>query len=603
MLEQNGLQHFVWREETQNERDDLYIKWDRQKGEIKQDKIILHDGDCLSTFTYFNGVYIDKWKEYTEIVLYCIHLQIEGHLKIEVWNAWNDPDGKTEKRMLYAEEVERSERGAWSYQFQASSLRGCIYLKIEAIQASVWYGGSLTGEVIPYTRDVHLAVGICTFRREPYVINNVQLMVDAVQCWDALQEDSFGIFVSDNGGTLSPSDFASKGVYLFRNKNVGGSGGFARCMLEAQRDKQSNWTHMIFMDDDIRLEPEVIYRTYQLFAHSSQRYAGAMLGGSLLRNDFPSIQHAKGECWDVNYVQFVKNGIDLRQEDQLLKNEEEVPIQYNGWWYCGIPFNQGKDNLPLPFFIHMDDIEFGLRHEDTIMTMNGIGVWHDSFENRKASSMEYYDMRNSLIMNAIHLPQYTAGQACKKVFRHLIHQLLKYRYEDQCLTIRGVEDFLRGIDFLKETDPVELHDEIRGEGYVFTDVSATLKQLGVEQTGLSKDRLYCQYKFDKKHRYSLNGWLLPAKRKLTTLQMGCHATELYRAGTVLYYDPDTGMGFETKRQRKMLFVTLVRYIRVAKLLKKQYAKVAEQYQERYHELTSQIFWKEYLQLEQTERRD
>ena len=38
------------------------------------------------------------------------------------------------------------------------------------------------------------------------------------------------------------------------------------------------------------------------------------------------------------------------------------------------------------------------------MTMNGIGVWHDAFDNRKASSMEYYDMRNTLIACAIHHP-------------------------------------------------------------------------------------------------------------------------------------------------------------------------------------------------------
>lgn len=603
MLEQKDLQHFVWREETHNEQDELYIKWDREKGEIMQDKIVLHDNACLSTFTYFNGVYIDKWKKYTDILLYSIHLQLEGHLKIEVWNAWNDFDGKIEKRMLYEEEVERIQKGAWSYQFHASALMGCVYLKIKAIRESVWYSGSLVGEVIPYTREVHLAVGICTYRREPYVTGNVQLMNDALQHWNMVQTDRFGIFVSDNGGTLSMSDFREKGVHLFQNKNAGGSGGFARCMLEAQRDINTNWTHMIFMDDDIRLEPEIIYRSYQLFMHACPKYENAMLGGSLLRNDFPSVQHAKGECWDVDSVQFVKNGIDLRDEDGLLRNEEENSIHYNGWWYCGVPLNKGKDNLPLPFFIHMDDIEYGLRHKDAIMTMNGIGVWHDSFENRKASSMEYYDMRNSLIMNAIHMPQYTAKQAAKKVFRHLIYQLLKYRYEDQKLSIRGVEDFLRGVDFLKETDPVTLHDEIRSEGYVFTNVSEKLNQLGVKREGISKDKLYCRYRFEKKHVCSLNGWLLPSKRKIRSLQMGCHATELYRVGTVLYYDPDTGMGFVTKRKWKMLFVTLIRYIRVSQQLKRQYANIAAQYRERWHELTSQIFWTEYLQLEQTERRD
>ena len=117
-----------------------------------------------------------------------------------------------------------------------------------------------------------------------------------------------------------------------------------------------------------------------------------------------------------------------------------------------------KNELPLPFFIHIDDIEYGRRMGWPIMTMNGIGVWHDSFENRKQSAMEYYDMRNSLIMNALYEPRRPVEDTCKRVFRHLVHQMLKYRYDDQLLTLRAVEDFLEGAEYFKTHDTMVVHE-------------------------------------------------------------------------------------------------------------------------------------------------
>ena len=70
--------------------------------------------------------------------------------------------------------------------------------------------------------------------------------------------DNIGVFVADNGGTLTESDYPDRGVKVMKNKNVGGTGGFVRCLLEALEDPNKEWTHILFLDDDIRLEPERI---------------------------------------------------------------------------------------------------------------------------------------------------------------------------------------------------------------------------------------------------------------------------------------------------------------------------------------------------------
>ena len=120
--------------------------------------------------------------------------------------------------------------------------------------------------------------------------------------------DNIGVFVADNGGTLTESDYPDRGVKVMKNKNVGGTGGFVRCLLEALEDPNKEWTHILFLDDDIRLEPESIYRTYMLYSFIRPNFRCSILGGSLMRMDYPYIQHAKGERWMFDHVEFGRNG-------------------------------------------------------------------------------------------------------------------------------------------------------------------------------------------------------------------------------------------------------------------------------------------------------
>ena len=73
--------------------------------------------------------------------------------------------------------------------------------------------------------------------------------------------------------------------------------------------------------------------------------------------------------------------------------------RYSGWWCCCFSLNTvRRDNLPLPLFLHHDDIEFGMRNRDQgVVFLNGIGVWHRTFEHSYPNANLYYDTRNLLI--------------------------------------------------------------------------------------------------------------------------------------------------------------------------------------------------------------
>ena len=107
---------------------------------------------------------------------------------------------------------------------------------------------------------------------------------------------------------------------------------------------------------------------------------------------------------------------DMTSLQRCVVNEAEAEYDYVGWWYSCIPVTFiNKSKLPLPLFIHRDDIEYGLRANGEFILLNGICVWHEAFENKCPGTNEYYDIRNLAILNAIHDEKFTAKTILKKV--------------------------------------------------------------------------------------------------------------------------------------------------------------------------------------------
>lgn len=553
-------------------------------------------GNEADLFTYFNSFSAYKWKMYTTVEQVCFRLRCHGNCEITLWDTKVE-DGADPVAHSFAS-TKHEEGGADEVvlRFSLHDVKGIIYAVIKAESDTVIFGGSFETVHEPVL-PVKIAVGICTFRREEFVKKTLEtLKRETMENPDSPLYQNIYVYVSDNGQTLPYEELSNDRIFVMPNRNTGGSGGFGRCMKEAyEAQEKYGLTHILLMDDDIVLESESLFRTYTLLSFLKEERKGAMLGGGLLRLDIPYIQHANGELWQGGRIGFTKRGYDLRKASYVLRNEENLPMEYNGWWYCCVPLAAQFRGFPLPIFIHGDDIEYGLRFDGNIMTLNGIGVWHDAFDNRKASSMEYYDMRNTLIACAIHHPEYSRLHMIKRVARHLIGQMLHLRVKDQELTMKGVEDFCKGTEFLKELDPTKLHPEIMKMGYAMQDVSDDLRKFGVdvEKTKPQPLHLYEDGGFAKKHLLSVNGWLLPAKKETAVLPMGVHPDTLYRRKTALLYDPDTSRGFYVERKAKDFFATIGRCFKMGWLLAGKYKKTVKDFQENSGELISYDFWKRY----------
>lgn len=229
---------------------------------------------------------------------------------------------------------------------------------------------------------VKLALSTTTFKKEEYIVPNIDLVKREVLGSSDPIAEAFHMFVVDNGCTLDAEALSNDGVTVLPNKNVGGAGGFARGMMEALASSEG-YTHILLMDDDVKISAESLKRTYNLLALAKGDYRDAFINGAMLAIEQPNLQFE-----DVSFV--IKSGAYRRvKEDKLyidqvkdvVENESinvEVPNAYGAWWYSCIPLKVVREKgLPLPVFVRCDDVEYGMRTNPTYMTMNGICVWHE----------------------------------------------------------------------------------------------------------------------------------------------------------------------------------------------------------------------------------
>ncbi len=609
------LQNIIFPKKDICDKDILYYRQEKGVTKVKscnslngqenisKEVLVMEKGSICSFFTYFNEFSLNKWQEYTDISDFLLNICIEGKGKAYLCQCTLD-NKKLRKRIIEEKSFalcSNSKSNELVFQIPKTLHGGILFLKLVAEEEVVFYSGTYQTTQSIVNR-VNIAAGICTYRREEYIKRTLHLLTDAfLHNRDSLLYGNLKIFISDNGNTLNCDKIQEEFISCVYNKNAGGAGGFTRCMIEAlSEQKKQNFTHFLFMDDDILFEPEALYRTYSLLSMANDRYKDATIGGALLRTDFMEIQHACGEIWTGRRSESPKKGYDLSKIYYLLMNEKVIQEDYNGWWYCCMPFSDKLGtSLPLPVFIHRDDVEYNLRHLGKFMHLNGINVWHNTFENRRASSLEYYNTRNLFILNAIHMPKFNWKKAEKQLFIHIIGQICKYHNKNIELFVCAVKDFCKGPKFLKDQEPVELHQNIMSMGYALEDMTDKLDKYNKNwrEQNLDKNSLYKTEKFKLHHIIFANGWLLPGKRNLSVLPVGVHISHLFRVKKVLYYEPETGKGFECKRSYKELMNIFKKMYSIHCIMRKSYDKAANEYHEYYKELVNVDFWKKYLELD------
>ncbi len=589
------LQRVVYPEKSE-QQGDMYVRQAPGAALAIGEDSVSSDSAAIVFDTYFNTFSLKKWKKYTMLQQVRLRIEIHGNARL-VLTAISLERAGALSREVVSLEVSNGAPQPVVLDYPPDVRADALGFRVEPLAPGVVVRGGAYETDADGLRDVNLALAICTCRREEYVRKTIATLREAVfDAEDSMLRGHLRVYIADNGRTLDVQALQSADVRIFPNKNTGGSGGFTRAAIEALRDESFHATHVILMDDDISFRACSLERNYAFLRLMKEEYRVSMLGGAMMRTDSTNIQHAAGETMYMRSRVFNKMGCDMNRLEDVLRNEVEEDINYLGWWYCCVPAEVfGRWGFSMPMFVQYDDIEFGLRTKDVPkITLNGVCCWHLPFEKKWSDAKNYYAVRNRAVMDCITFDNYTKLWLRYAMLKESLKRIIQFSYSDAHFALRGIEDFLKGPQWLIAQDPVALNTEV---------MSAGEKLLPPEELPGVPDPKSIRRKKDVDYNLvrrafrfaTLNGWILPGWRKLVPVETFDPPPQfLYGARSALKWNDDAGKGLVAEKSYRQAFAVFRHLFKVYRLIDRDFDNAVGEYRRLRGWLTSEEFWHNYL---------
>ncbi len=307
-------------------------------------------------------------------------------------------------------------------------------------------------------------IAVCTYNRPHDVLALLRSLRRDPECQAVIDT----VWVIDNGtehfsdlpGGQEVLDAWGSDLRHVRQKNLGGSGGFARGQFESAY--HGNAPFVVLLDDDVVVEPEGIRRAVVLASLASTPIA---VGGQMLNRAKPTQLHASAEWVKTKNLRYGPAPGGREDVDLNSRREEYVlDAAYNAWWCCLVPTDAIRDvGLGMPFFIKYDDVEYGYRLAKggyRTVTMPGVAVWHEPFALKDDTTdwTLYFHVRNRLIFAAVmsaHLPPKVQSRRVSAVIsdvlkRDVLRNVLRRAFASAASAEMAMRDFLQGPGVLTE---------------------------------------------------------------------------------------------------------------------------------------------------------
>jgi galactofuranosylgalactofuranosylrhamnosyl-N-acetylglucosaminyl-diphospho-decaprenol beta-1,5/1,6-galactofuranosyltransferase len=433
----------------------------------------------VSFATYFNAFPASYWRRWSTLESVVLRVELTGSARVDVYRSKATGARITVGGAPVSSDAEGAgagsdvgARAAVEFEIGLDPFEdgGWIWFDITTnstvtVRSAGWYAP------VPAPGRANVAVGIPTFNRPADCLNALAALTS-----DPLVDQVIGaVIVSDQGakkavdhpGYAAAAAPLGNRLSIHNQPNLGGSGGYSRVMYEAL--KNTDCEQILFMDDDIRIEPDSVLR-----ALAMNRFAKAptLVGGQMLNLQEPSHLHVMGEI--VNRGNFMWTNAPHAEydhdfaEDSLAETKDlhrRIDVDYNGWWMCMIPRQVAEElGQPLPLFIKWDDADYGLRaaeHGYRTVTLPGAAIWHMAWSDKDDAIdwQAYFHLRNRLVVAAMHWDGDVRGllrSALKATLKHL----LCLEYSTVAIQNRAIDDFLAGpehIFSILETALPEVH--------------------------------------------------------------------------------------------------------------------------------------------------
>ncbi|WP_445167595.1 glycosyltransferase [Mycolicibacterium sp. Dal123E01] len=414
----------------------------------------------VSFATYFNAFPASYWRRWSTLDAVVLRVELTGSARVDVYRSKatgaritvggtevHSPDATTPTAAEFEIGLDPFEDGGWIWFDITTDSKSTVY-------SAGWYAPvSAPGRA-------SVAVGIPTFNRPADCVNALAALTS-----DPLVDNVITAVIVSDQGTSKAKDHpgfdaaaAALGARLsiHNQPNLGGSGGYSRVMYEAL--KNTDCEQILFMDDDIRVEPDSILRALAL-----SRFAKTptLIGGQMLNLQEPSHLHVMGEMVDSESFMwsgavnteydhnFAKYPLSAEEEHRSKLLHRRIDVDFNGWWMCMIPRQVAEElGQPVPLFIKWDDVEYGLRageHGYPTVTLPGAAIWHMAWSDKDDAIdwQAYFHLRNRLVVAALHWDGNVRGLVASHMKATLKH-LLCLEYSTVAIQNKAMDDFLAG---------------------------------------------------------------------------------------------------------------------------------------------------------------
>ena len=256
----------------------------------------------VSFATYFNAFPASYWRRWSTLNSVVLRVELTGTARVDVYRS----KATGARISVGGGEIashDESARAATEFEIGLEPFEdgGWIWFDITTDAESTMHSAGWYAPV-PAPGRANIAVGIPTFNRPADCVSALHALTS-----DPLVNEVIGsVIVTDQGTDKAAAHpgFAAAAAALGRRlsvhnqPNLGGSGGYSRVMYEAL--KNTDCEQILFMDDDIRIEPDSILRALAL-----NRFAKVptLIGGQMLNLQEPSHLHVMGEV--INRADFM----------------------------------------------------------------------------------------------------------------------------------------------------------------------------------------------------------------------------------------------------------------------------------------------------------
>lgn len=617
MMTELVIQNLVFPDVNALGDDDLYVRTYSNSYIDRQNQCIsIEKGGKVDLETFFNLFPVSHWCEYTKINSFGVDLEFKGNANVKLIEI--DPSYYT-KKIISQSTIESGNKVSVTRVFDNINIndkRSYFFLEIHCPKTPCQiYTGSVIGFIPKEEVSApSLSIVMCTYKREFFANKNITKILEEFDKHKELFSNS-KLIVVDNAKTIDNRNHPN--FKLIYNNNLGGSGGFSRGLIDVL-EKTQKTTHVLLCDDDINLPDELIYRSTIMLSLLKDKRMG--IHGCMLELERPNILHELGEHYDVyrNHINFAINlDVSTRQGTRQAAFSSVGNTKTSNlfpWWFLIIPIDLVRETgMPFPFFVKGDDMDYSMslrKKGFSTLVCPGMAVWHSSHTIQHGKLPSYLSTRNMLSLKSFHVESnYYLFKQIFKIILGAANQALLKKYGTSMALLVGVEDFLKG--------PSWIYESLESWTVRLGDMTAEKnKPLRCDAWHTPIDPINPEFYKEKLlrkwvRRLTLNGHILsriwvrvpetPTDIGHVTLNSGVYprgkARALaFRAGSILYYDEQAGVGYVVKHDSKAFWKVVRKMLKVSLLAALRAPKLHTEYASAHKEATTLEWWKKRLDL-------